>query len=84
MPGQSETTQSENKTTTTQPWAPAQPALQGLLASISGKIGNTDLTAAETRAFNALAGARRPGIRMPPASAALPMRCWPGAPTARR
>ena len=61
MPGQSETTQSENKTTTTQPWAPAQPALQGLLARISGQIGNADLTAAETGAFNALAGSAAAG-----------------------
>jgi len=61
MPGQSETTQSENKTTNTQPWAPAQPALQGLLARISGQIGNADLTAAETGAFNALAGSAAAG-----------------------
>jgi hypothetical protein len=61
MPGQSQSNQTENKTTTTQPWAPAQPALQGLLARISGQIGNTDLTAAETGAFNALAGSAATG-----------------------
>ncbi len=56
MPGQSETTQRENRTTTTQPWAPTHGLLQGILGRLGTELGSTDLTAAEDAALRGLAG----------------------------
>lgn len=49
----------ESKQTTTQqsqtnPWAPAQPALQGILSQLQGQLGNTGLTGAENNALNTI------------------------------
>ena len=47
----SQTTQAN---TTTNPWAPTIPALQGILGQIQGQAGNTAVTPTETNAFNTL------------------------------
>ncbi len=52
MGGESKSTQTQNSTTN--PWAPAQPALQGILQQLQGNLGNTSLTGAETGAINTL------------------------------
>jgi hypothetical protein len=52
MGGESKTTQTQNSTTN--PWAPAQPALQGILGQLQGNLNNTGLTGAETGAINTL------------------------------
>jgi hypothetical protein len=52
MGGQSETTQQQSSTT--QPWAAAQPMLQGILGQLNTGLNNTGLTAAETGALNQL------------------------------
>jgi hypothetical protein len=49
--------QSSQKTTqssTTAPWEAAQPALQGILGQLSGNLGNTGLTGAESGALDTL------------------------------
>lgn len=53
MGGKSTSTQTESSQTA--PWAAAQPALNGLLSSLQGQIGNANLTGAETGALNTLA-----------------------------
>jgi hypothetical protein len=50
MGGESKTTQTQNSTTN--PWEPAQPALQGILGQLQGNLGNTGLTSAEGGALN--------------------------------
>lgn len=52
MGGTSQTSQTQNSTT--QPWAPAQPALQGILGQVQSGLGNTALTGNETGAINTL------------------------------
>jgi hypothetical protein len=52
MGGQSKSTQTQNSTT--QPWAEAQPALQGILSQLTGNLNNTGLTGAETGAIDTL------------------------------
>ena len=52
MGGQSSTTQTQSSTT--QPWAPAQPMLQGILGQLGSALNNTGLTSAETGALNTL------------------------------
>jgi len=52
MGGQSSQQQTQNSTTN--PWAPAQPALQGILGQLQGQLGNTALTGQETGAINTL------------------------------
>jgi hypothetical protein len=47
----SETT---NQSSSTQPWAPAQPLLGGILGQLGGALGRTGLTGAETGALDAL------------------------------
>lgn len=49
-----ESKQSQTQNSTTNPWAPAQPALQGILGQLQGNLGNTALTGAETGALNTL------------------------------
>ena len=49
MGGESKQTQTQNSTTN--PWEPAQPALQGMLSQIQGGLGNTGLTSAENSAL---------------------------------
>ena len=52
MGGQSSTQQTQNSTTN--PWAPAQPLLNGILGQLGGQLNNTGLTGAETGAINTL------------------------------
>lgn len=52
MGGESKSTQTQNSTT--QPWAEAQPALKGILSQLTGALGNTGLTGAETGAIDTL------------------------------
>jgi hypothetical protein len=56
MPGENRTTQTDNKTTTTQPWAPTHGLLQGILGKLGGELGGAGLTAAEEAALRGLAG----------------------------
>lgn len=52
MGGTSKT--SSTQSSTTAPWAEAQPALQGILSQLSGGLNNTGLTGNETGAINTL------------------------------
>ena len=52
MGGQSSSTQKQESTTN--PWAPAQPALQGILSQLQGNLGNTGVTGAESGALDTL------------------------------
>jgi len=52
MGGESKTSQTQNSTTA--PWAEAQPALQGILSQLTGNLGKTGLTGAETGAIDTL------------------------------
>jgi hypothetical protein len=52
MGGESKQTQTQNSVT--DPWKPAQPALEGILAQLQGNLNNTALTGAETNAINTL------------------------------
>lgn len=52
MGGESKQTQTQNSTTN--PWEPAQPALQGILGQLQTQLGNTGLTGNETGALNTL------------------------------
>jgi len=52
MGGQSSSTQTQSSTT--QPWAPAQPMLQGILGQLGSALNNTGLTSSETGALNTL------------------------------
>ncbi len=52
MGGESKQTQTQNSTTN--PWEPAQPALQGMLSQIQTGLGNTGLTGNETGAINSM------------------------------
>ena len=52
MGGESKQTQTQNSTTN--PWEPAQPALQGILGQLTSNLNNTGLTGAETGAINTL------------------------------
>ena len=49
-----ESKQSQTQNSTTNPWAPAQPALQGMLSQIQSGLGNTGLTGNETGAINSM------------------------------
>jgi hypothetical protein len=68
MSGNKENVQ-ESKQTKTEPWAPAQPLLQGIL----GKLGSIDpsLTATESKAFDALYGSAMAGNPYAPAIGGL-------------
>jgi hypothetical protein len=46
--------QETQQQSTTNPWAPAQPVLQGILGQLGGQLNNTGLTGAETGAINTL------------------------------
>jgi hypothetical protein len=52
MGGQSKSTQTQNSTT--EPWKEAQPALQGILSQLTGNLGKTGITGAETGALDTL------------------------------
>lgn len=52
MGGQSSTSQTQSSTTN--PWAPAQPALNGILGQVNNGLSNTGLTGQETGAINTL------------------------------
>ncbi len=54
MPNMGTSTQQTQQSSTTQPWAPAQPALQGILSQLQGNLGNTSLTGNENNALNTL------------------------------
>lgn len=47
-----ESTQNTTQQSQTDPWAPAQPALQGILSQLQGNLGNTGVTGAENNALN--------------------------------
>lgn len=49
-----ESKQETTQQSTTNPWAPAQPALQGILGQIGTGLGNTGLTGNETGALNSM------------------------------
>jgi hypothetical protein len=50
--GESKQTQTQNSTTN--PWEPAQPALKGILSQLTGNLGKTGITGAETGALDTL------------------------------
>jgi hypothetical protein len=52
MGGESKSTQTQSSTTN--PWAPAQPALQGILGQVNQNLGNTGVTGAENGALNTI------------------------------
>ena len=52
MGGESKTSQTQSSTTN--PWAAAQPALQGILGQVGSNLNNTGLTGQETGALNTL------------------------------
>ncbi len=52
MGGESKTSQTQNSTTN--PWEPAQPALQGMLGQINANLANTGLNGQENTALNTL------------------------------
>ena len=52
MGGESKT--SSTQSSTTNPWAPAQPALQGILGQLQGNLSNTGVTGAENGALSTL------------------------------
>ena len=52
MGGTSSTSQTQNSTTN--PWQPAVPALNGILGQVNGNLNNTGLTGTETGAINTL------------------------------
>lgn len=52
MGGKSTTEQAQTQSSTTAPWAQAQPALQGILSQLQGQLGNTGITGAENSAIN--------------------------------
>jgi len=52
MGGESKTSQTQNSTTN--PWAEAQPALQGILGQLQSNLGNTGVTGAENSALNTI------------------------------
>jgi hypothetical protein len=52
MGGQSE--QKQTQSSTTNPWEPAQPALQGILSQLQGNLSKTGITGAETGALDTL------------------------------
>lgn len=54
MGGTSTSQQTQNSTTN--PWAQAQPALQGILGQVQGNLGNTGLTGAESGALDTMTG----------------------------
>jgi hypothetical protein len=45
-------TQSTTQNSTTNPWEPAQPALQGMLSQLQGNLGKTGITGAEDKAID--------------------------------
>ena len=60
MGGKSETVQ-ESKQTKTEPWAPAQPLLQGILGQLGGALDSTGLTATQSSALAGLEANARAG-----------------------
>lgn len=49
-----ESKQSQTQNSTTNPWAPAQPALEGILGQLRGNLSNTGVTGAESGALDRL------------------------------
>ena len=49
-----ESKKEETQSSTTNPWEPAQPALQGMLGQIQTGLGNTALNSNETGAINTM------------------------------
>jgi hypothetical protein len=47
-------TQQQTQNSTTNPWEPAKPLLQGILGQVQGQLGNTGATGAETGAINSI------------------------------
>jgi hypothetical protein len=47
-------TQKQTQNSTTAPWAEAQPQLQGILSQLTGNLGNTGVTGAESGALTSL------------------------------
>lgn len=50
-----ESKQSQTQESTTNPWAPSQGFLTGILGQLNGQLGNTGITGAETSAINSIA-----------------------------
>lgn len=49
-----ESSQTQTQSSSTAPWAPAMPAMTGLLGQLEGQLGNANLTGAETTALDNL------------------------------
>lgn len=56
MGGKSTSTQSTNQTSTTNPWAPAQDTLHGILGQLGTGLANTGVTGRENDALYQLMG----------------------------
>jgi len=54
MGGKSTSEQTTNQSSTTNPWAPAQPALQGMLSQLQAGLSGTGVTGAENNALNTI------------------------------
>lgn len=54
MGGKSTSTQETTQSSTTNPWAPAQSALTGILGQLNSNLGNTGITGAENSALNSM------------------------------
>lgn len=52
MPGMGDSKSTTQQNSTTQPWAPAQPLLQGILGQAQAGLGNTGLTGIESNALD--------------------------------
>lgn len=53
--------QTQTQSSKTKPWAPTIPALNNIIGQISGQLGNTGVTEAETTALNNLANTAQQG-----------------------
>jgi hypothetical protein len=61
MGGTSKQTQTSNQSSTTNPWAPAQGVLQGILGQLNNNLGQTNLTRNEDLAIGQLTNAASAG-----------------------
>jgi hypothetical protein len=67
MGGSPTTTQNTQQQSTTNPWAPAAPVLNGILGQLGGAVGNAGLSPDETAAFGQLTANAQAGNPYAPA-----------------
>ena len=67
MGGSPTTTQNTQQQSSSNPWAPAAPVLQGILGQLGGAVGNAGLTPDQTTAFNQLTANAQAGNPYAPA-----------------